>query len=102
MTNSTMLKAAGNSELLTFTDSDSGDSPQGPGERRSTADLTHARILQLSRATTGAATVTNTLDNEGEPQTFAEANKTEAWMDLIRKLSSLINNQTWTLDSSHL
>ena len=45
-----------------------------------------------------AATVTNTLDNEGEPQGFAEATKSEAWMDSIREeLSSLINNQTWTL-----
>jgi hypothetical protein len=40
-----------------------------------------------------AATITNTLDNEGEPQGFAEANKSKAWMDLMREeLSSLINN----------
>ena len=41
-----------------------------------------------------AATVSNTLDNEGEPQGFAEASKSEAWMDSMREeLSSLINNQ---------
>jgi len=45
---------------------DSRDSPQGPRERRSTADLTHARMLQLQELGQ-AATVTNTLDNEGEP-----------------------------------
>jgi hypothetical protein len=45
-----------------------------------------------------AATVTNTQDNDGEPQGFAEASKYEAWMESMReKLSSLINNQTWTL-----
>jgi hypothetical protein len=45
-----------------------------------------------------AATVTNTLDNEGEPQRFAEASKSEVWMDSMREeLSSLMDNQTWTL-----
>jgi hypothetical protein len=45
-----------------------------------------------------AARVTNTLDNEGQSQGFAEVSKSEAWMDLMRKnLSSLIDNQTWTL-----
>jgi hypothetical protein len=45
-----------------------------------------------------AATLTNNLDNHGEPQGFAEANKSESWMDSKReKLSSLINNQTWSL-----
>jgi hypothetical protein len=45
-----------------------------------------------------AATVTDTLDNQGEPQGFAETSKSEAWMDSMREeLSSLINNQTWTL-----
>ena len=39
---------------------DSRDSPQGPRERRSTAELTHARMLQLQELGL-AATVTNTL-----------------------------------------
>ena len=44
-----------------------------------------------------AAIVTNTLNNEGEPQEFAEARKYEAWVDSMREeLSSWINNQTWT------
>jgi hypothetical protein len=44
-----------------------------------------------------AATVTNTLDNEGKPQGFAEASKSEAWMDSMREeLSSFMSNQTWT------
>jgi hypothetical protein len=76
---------------------DSRDSPQGPRERRPTADLTLARMLQLQELGL-AATVTNTLDNEGEPQEFAEASKSEAWMDAMREeLSSLINYQTRTL-----
>jgi len=76
---------------------DSRDSPQGPRERKSTADLTHARMLHLQELGLGA-TVTNTLDNEGEPQGFAEASKSDAWMDSMgEELSSLINNQTWTL-----
>jgi len=76
---------------------DSRNSPQGPIERRYTVDLTHAIMLQLQELGL-AATVTNTLDNEGEPQGFAEATKSEAWMDSIREeLSSLINNKTWTL-----
>ena len=54
--------------------------PQGPRERRSTADLTHARMLQLQELGL-AATVTNTLDNEGEPQGLAEASKSEARME---------------------
>ena len=71
--------------------------PQGPRERRSTADLTHARMLQLQELEL-AATVTNTLNHEGESQELAEASKSEAWMDSMREeLSSLINNQTWTL-----
>jgi hypothetical protein len=33
-----------------------------------------------------------------EPQGFEEASKSEVWMDSMRKrISSLINNQTWTL-----
>jgi hypothetical protein len=45
-----------------------------------------------------AARVTNTLDNEGKPQGFAKASKSEAWMDSMQEeLSSLINNQNWTL-----
>jgi hypothetical protein len=45
-----------------------------------------------------AATVTNTLNHEGESQELAEASKSEAWMDSMREeLSSLINNQSWTL-----
>ena len=76
---------------------DSRDSPQGPRERRSTADLIHAGMLQL-RELGLAATVTKTLDNEGEPQGFAEASQSEAWMDSMREqLSSLINNQTLTV-----
>ena len=44
------------------------------------------------------ATVTSTLENEVEPQEFAEASKSEARMDSMRdKLSSLNNYQTWTL-----
>jgi hypothetical protein len=44
-----------------------------------------------------AAALTNTLDNEAEPQGFAEASKSEASIDSIREeLSSLIDNQTWT------
>ena len=66
---------------------------QGPRERRSTADLTHARMLQLQELGL-AATVTNTLDNKGEPQGFAEASK---WIQCEKELSSLMNNQTWTL-----
>jgi hypothetical protein len=76
---------------------DSRDSPQEPREKRSTADLTLARMPQLQELGL-AATVTNTLDNEGEPQGFDEASKSEAWMDSMREeLSSLTNNQTWTL-----
>ena len=76
---------------------DSRDSPQGSRERKSTVDLTHARMLQLQELGL-AARVTNTLDNEGQSQGFAEVSKSEAWMDLMRKnLSSLIDNQTWTL-----
>jgi len=55
---------------------DSRDSPQGPRETRSTADLTHERMLQLQELGLDA-TVTNILDNEGEPQGFAEASKSE-------------------------
>ena len=45
-----------------------------------------------------AATVTNTLHNEGELRAFAEESKSEAWMDSMREEhSSLINNQTRTL-----
>jgi hypothetical protein len=41
-----------------------------------------------------AATVPNTLDNEGEPQGFAQASKSEAWIDSVREeLSSLINTK---------
>jgi len=76
---------------------DSRDSPQGSREIRSTSDLTHARMLQLQELGL-AATVTNALDNDFEPQGFAEASQSEAWMDSMREeLSSLINNQTWTL-----
>jgi hypothetical protein len=72
-------------------------SPQGPRERKSTADLTHARMLQLQELGLAAA-VTNTLDNESKSQGLAEASKSGAWMDSMRvQLSSLINNQTWTL-----
>ena len=67
---------------------DSRDSPQGPRETRSTSDLTHARMLQLQELGL-AATVTNILDNEGDPQGFAEASKSEAWMDSMR-LSSQV------------
>jgi hypothetical protein len=39
-----------------------------------------------------AATVANTLDNESVSQGFAEARKSEAWMDSMREeLSSVIN-----------
>ena len=48
---------------------DSHDSPQGPKARTSTADLTHARMLQLQELGL-SATVTNTMDNEGETQEF--------------------------------
>ena len=76
---------------------DSCDSPQLPRERSSTADLTHARMFQLQELGL-AAPVTITLDNEGKPQGFAEASKSEAWMESMREeLSSLINNQTWIL-----
>jgi len=44
---------------------DSRDSPQGSTETRCTADVTHARMLQLQQLGL-ATTVTNTLDNEGE------------------------------------
>ena len=70
---------------------------QGPRERRSAADLTYPRMLQLQELGL-AAKVTNTLEYEGEPQVFAEASKSEAWMDSMQEeLSSLINNQNWTL-----
>jgi hypothetical protein len=49
---------------------DSRDSPQGPRERISTADLTHAEMLQIQELGL-AATVTNTLDND-------------LWVDSIR------------------
>ena len=49
---------------------DSRDSPQRPRETRSNADLAHARMLQHHEQGL-VATVTNTLDNEGEPQGFA-------------------------------
>ena len=75
----------------------SRDLPQGPRKRRSTAYLTRARMLQLQELGL-VATVTNTLNNEGGPQGFAEARKFEPWMDSMREeLSSWINNQTWTL-----
>ena len=45
---------------------DSRDSPQGSRERRCTADDTHAKKLQLQEVGL-ATTVTNTLDNEGDP-----------------------------------
>ena len=55
------------------------------------------RMLQLQELGL-AAVVTNTLNNEDEPQGFAEASKSEAWLDSMREmLSSLINNQTWSL-----
>ena len=73
---------------------DSRDSPPRPRERSSTADLTHARMLQLQEQRL-PATVTNTLDNESEPQGFAEVSKSETWTDSMREeLSSLINNKT--------
>ena len=76
---------------------DSRDSLQGQRERRSTAELTHARMLQLQELGL-VVTVTNTLDNEGEPRGFAEASKSQCWMDLMREeLSSLIDYRTWTL-----
>jgi len=79
---------------------DSRDSSQGPRERRSTADLTHARMLQLQELGL-AATVANTLDNEGEPQGFSEASKSEAWMDSMRKeLSSLIRQTNTELSTA--
>ena len=54
-------------------------------------------MLQLQKLGL-VATVTNTLDHEGEPQEFAEASKPEACMDSKREeLSSLIYNQTWTV-----
>ena len=62
---------------------DTFDSPQGPRERRSTADLPHARTLQPQELEL-TATVTNILDNEGEPRGFAEASKSEGWMDSMR------------------
>jgi hypothetical protein len=75
---------------------DSRDSPQGPRETRSTAELTRSRMLQLQELGLPVA-VTNTLDNEGEPQGFAETSKSEAWMESMREeLSSLTYNQTWT------
>jgi len=49
---------------------DSRYSPQGPRERISTADLTHAEMLQIQELGL-AATVTNTLDND-------------LWVDSIR------------------
>ena len=76
---------------------DSRDLPQGPRESRSSADLIHARMIQLQQLRL-AATVTSTLDKESEAQEFVEANKSEAWMDSLREeLSSLINNQTCSL-----
>jgi hypothetical protein len=69
----------------------SRDSPQGPREKRSTAGFAHEKMLQLQELGL-AATVANTLDNESEPQGFAEASKSEAWMDSMREeLSSVIN-----------
>jgi hypothetical protein len=39
------------------------------------------------------ATVSNTLDNEGEAQKLAETSKSEAWLDSMREeLSSSINH----------
>ena len=51
--------------IVRLQDEDSRDSPQGSTETRCTADVTHARMLQLQQVGL-AATVTNTLDNEGE------------------------------------
>jgi len=59
---------------------DSRDSPQGSRERRSSADLAHARMLQPQELGL-AATVANTLDNDGKPQGFAErANLNLGWI----------------------
>jgi hypothetical protein len=65
---------------------DSRDSPQGPRERKSTADLTHARMRQLQELRL-ATTVTSTLDHKSKPQVFAKASKSEALMDSMRKNS---------------
>jgi hypothetical protein len=46
-------------------------SPQKPREKKSTADLTHAKLLQLQELGLAFA-VTNTLDNESELQGFVE------------------------------
>jgi hypothetical protein len=64
------------------------DSPRGHRELRSTEDLVHAEVFQFQelRLTT---TVTNTLDNEAEPQGFAKASKSEAWMDSMRQNSQV-------------
>ena len=55
---------------------DSRDSPQGPSGRGSTADITHARMLQLQELEL-AATITSILGNQGEPQGFLEPSKSE-------------------------
>jgi hypothetical protein len=79
---------------------DSRDSPQRPKERRSTADLTHARMLQLQELGL-AATVINTQDNKVEPQGFVEASKYEAKIDSMQEeLSSLINKNSVFLELS--
>ena len=45
-----------------------------------------------------AVTITNTLLNESEPQGFAEASKSEAWVNSMREeLSSLKNNKIGAL-----
>ena len=69
-------------------------------KRRSTADLIHARMLQIQALRLGF-TFPNTVYHESRPQEFAEASKSEAWMDSMRrKLSSL--NTHKKLDSRWL
>jgi hypothetical protein len=60
--------------LLKFFGSFASQLTQGPRERKSTADLTDARMLQLQELGL-AATATNTLDNEIEPQGFPKEHK---------------------------
>lgn len=62
---------------------DSRESPQRSGKRRSTAELAHARMLKFEELGI-AASDSNTLDYDFEPQVFAEASKSEVGMDLIR------------------
>jgi hypothetical protein len=65
-------------------------------ERRSTADLIHARMIQF-QALGMAARVTNTSENASKPQRFARESRSEVGWILTRKTLTFDQNRTWTL-----